>query len=210
MRHPLYLLLWCLLFLPMQSFAQLKAGIKVGFNSTQLTNSKEIQYQDPQGIEEFALRIKEAKYGFHLGAYLKGYIGKFFIQPEVLLNSNTTTYNFSTSLTDRVLSETYQYLDIPFMLGVDMGILNIQAGPVGHVFINSSSELGSAAGIQEKWDDLSWGWQAGIGFDIWKFNLDLRYEGNFYRYGDHLTFFGENYTISNQPSRIITSLGFVF
>lgn len=210
MRHLLFPLLSCLLLLPLQSVAQLNVGIKVGFNSTQITNSKEIQYQDPQGIEEFALRIKEAKYGFHLGAYLKGYIGKFFIQPEVLLNSNTTTYDFSTSLTDRVLSETYQYLDIPFMLGVDMGILNIQAGPVGHVFINSSSELGSAAGINEKWDDLSWGWQAGIGFDIWKFNLDLRYEGNFYRYGDHLTFFGENYTLSNQPSRIITSLGFVF
>lgn len=96
------------------------------------------------------------------------------------------------------------------MLGVDMGILNIQAGPVGHVFINSSSELNSFDGIQSKWEDLSWGWQAGIGFDIWKFNLDLRYEGNLYRYGDHLSFFGQKYTLSNQPSRIITSLGFVF
>ncbi len=210
MRQPFILVLSGLLLLPMSGFAQLKAGIKIGFNSTQLTNSKEIQYQDPQGIEDFSLRIKEAKYGFHLGAYLKGYIGKFFIQPEALLNSNTTTYDFSSSLPDRVLSETYQYLDIPFMLGLDMGILNIQAGPVGHVFINSSSELSSVAGIKEKWDDLLWGWQAGIGFDIWKFNLDLRYEGNFYRYGDHLTIFEDHYTLSNHPSRIITSLGFVF
>lgn len=210
MRHLFSLLPFLILFFPARGFGQLKAAIKVGFNSTQITNSKQIQFQDPQSIEEFTFQIKEAKYGFHLGAYLKGYIGKFFIQPEFLLNSNTTTYDFSTSLTDHVLSESYQYLDIPFMLGVDMGILNIQAGPVGHVFINSSSELNSFDGIQSKWEDLSWGWQAGIGFDIWKFNLDLRYEGNLYRYGDHLSFFGQKYTLSNQPSRIITSLGFVF
>ncbi len=206
----LFFLIISLCVLPASSQAQLNVGIKAGFNSTQLTNSNEIQVFDAQGIEAFTLRIKEAKYGIHLGAYLKGYIGKFFIQPEVILNSNTTTYDFSTSLKEEVLSESFQYLDIPLMLGFDFGILNLQAGPVGHVFINSSSELDNIEGIQEKWDDLSWGWQAGIGFDIWQFNLDLRYEGNLYRYGDHLTFYDAHYTLSNRPSRIITSLGFVF
>ncbi|MCF8236692.1 MAG: PorT family protein [Saprospiraceae bacterium] len=206
----IFVLIITLCFMPVASQAQLNVGIKAGFNSTQLTNSNEILVLDKQGIEAFSMRIKEAKYGIHLGAYLKGYIGKFFIQPEVSLNSNTTTYDFSTSLKDEILSESFQYLDVPLMLGFDFGILNLQAGPVGHVFIHSSSDLDNIPGIQEKWDDLSWGWQAGIGFDIWKFNLDLRYEGNLYRYGDHLTFFDDHYTLSNRPSRIITSLGFVF
>ncbi len=208
--RPLFALIICLYILPGAGQAQLNVGIKAGFNSTQLTNSNEIIVLDKQGIEAFTMRIKEAKYGIHLGAYLKGYIGRFFIQPEVLLNSNTTTYDFSNSLEEKILSESYQYLDVPLMLGFDFGILNLQAGPVGHVFINSSSDLDNVEGIQEKWDDLSWGWQAGIGFDIWRFNLDLRYEGNLYRYGDHLTFFGDHYTLSNRPSRVITSLGFVF
>lgn len=204
------IILSILLALPFWIMAQVNLGIKAGFHSTQLTNSNEIKVLDEQGLEAFALKIQEAKYGIHLGAYLKAYIGKFFIQPEVLINSNTTSYDFSSPVKDAVLSETFQYLDIPFMLGFDFGILNLQAGPVGHVFINSSSELASIQGVKEKWDDVTWGWQAGLGFDIWKFNLDLRYEGNFFRYGEHLTFFDQHYQLSNRPSRIVTSLGFVF
>ena len=189
---------------------QVNLGIKAGFNTTQV-NPENLSIMDPGTFETFGLEVREAKYGIHLGVYLKAHIGEtFFIQPEVLLNSNSTSYMLTALSTEQVLEENFQYIDIPFMLGWDFGVFNIQAGPVGHVFLSSTSELNSLAGFQSKWEDLLWGWQAGIGFDIWRFNLDIRYEGNFYKYGDHVQFFGQQYNFSDSPKRVITSLSFLF
>lgn len=190
--------------LPLHS--QVKLGIKGGINTTQIS-PKEINLTQPSSI---TLAVKDARYGIHLGALLKVKMGKFFLQPEVLLNSSTTTYTYSDLNVDRVLEESYQFVDLPLLLGFDLGVLNLNAGPVGHVFVSSTSELKNLDGYKQKWNEMHWGWQAGLSFDIWRFNLDLRYEGNFYNYGDHVTFFGQTYDFKDTPSRVLTSLGFMF
>ena len=54
------------------------------------------------------------------------------------------------------------------------------------------------------------GWQAGIGLDIWKFSIDMRYEDNFTNFGEHIRFFGTTYAFSDRPSRLIGTVGFRF
>ncbi len=189
--------------------AQVKLGIKGGFNTTQL-NPEKLYLYNPVTFQNFSLEVKDARYGVHFGALLKIYIEKFYLQPEIVLNSNTTTYTFQDLSINKVLEENYQFIDFPLMLGYDMGVLNLFGGPVGHVHISSTSEMSDLAGYDPKWSDVQWGWQAGVGFDIWKLNLDLRYEGNFYNYGNHIRFFGNSYDFSDKPSRIITSITFIF
>jgi hypothetical protein len=198
-----------LLFASYTTNAQVKLGIKGGFNTTQI-NPEKIDFTDPITFQDFSLEVKDARYGIHFGALLKIYIEKFYLQPEIILNSNTTSYTFQTLGVNRVLEENYQSLDFPLMLGFDLGVLNLFGGPVGHVHLSSASEMGGLAEYDPKWSDVNWGWQAGIGFDIWKLNLDLRYEGNFSNYGDHIRFFGKSYDFSDKPSRIITSIAFIF
>jgi len=191
--------------------AQFQFGVKAGLSSTNL-QADQLILQNENGTDAIGLSIKDAKYGYHFGVAAR--IGKkFYIQPEVVFNSTTMDYDlegFSENIVDKVKSETFQNLDIPVLVGVKMGPLRLNAGPVGHVFINSSSELTDVEGYEQKFDNMTLGWQAGLGLDIKKFNIDLRYEGNFSEYGDHINFLGEQYSFDEQPGRLVASVGFMF
>lgn len=190
-------------------FAQL--GIKGGFYTVQI-NPDDLNIFNPNTLRDFSFGVKEARYGFHIGALYKIRFDKFFLQPELLINSNTTTFTFKDLNVERQLEESYQYLDLPLMAGFDLGVLNLFGGPVAHYFVGSTSEFTDefGDGYRQSWNDLAMGWQAGLSFDIGRFNIDLRYEGNFYRFGEHMVFFGEKYNFRDRPTRVITSLGFNF
>ncbi|HND75364.1 MAG TPA: hypothetical protein PKW10_13030, partial [Saprospiraceae bacterium] len=117
---------------------------------------------------------------------------------------------FSGTIDTILAKETLQDLDIPIMLGFKSGILRLNAGPVGHLYLDSSSDLFKVSGYSEQFDKIKWGWQAGLGLDIWKFTIDLRYEGNFSKFGDHIRFGGKSYSFSDRPQRLIASLGLAF
>ena len=65
-------------------------------------------------------------------------------------------------------------------------------------------------GYEENFKKLLWGWQAGMGFDFWILTIDLRYEGNFSKFGNHIKFGNKNYSFSDNPQRLIASLGVAF
>ena len=136
-----------------------------------------------------------------------------YVQPEFIFNSNRIEYrleDLESGAIDAVFAEDYKYLDIPVMVGLKSGILRINAGPVAHVFLNSSSELWDIDGYEQKFDEMTWGWQAGLGLDLWMLTLDFRYEGNFNNAGDHFRLFGEKFQFDESPSRWIGSIGIRF
>lgn len=192
--------------------AQLKIGIRVGASTTDIEASDLNIIQN--GTEQLSLALKEARYGIHGGLVIQGKIGNFIIQPEVLFNSNRVDYEVADpqdpNAPTQVLQEKYQYLDIPVLLGVKFGPLRLNAGPVGHVYINSSSELTDVEGYDRKFDEFTFGWQGGLGLDFWKLMIDLRYEGNFSKFGDHIRFFGDEYKFDDSASRFLFSVGFTF
>lgn len=204
-------ILWAfaLLLLPILGHAQFKAGIRAGISTPNLDKESISQ----QGLN---LAIKEAKYGYHLGLFARASLGKtFYLQPEVLFNSNTVDFEIGeigSGFMNNVLNEKYQNLDIPMMLGLKLGPLRIEGGPVGHVFIQSKSELeGEVAGYKQRFKDFTMGYQGGLGFDIGKRLLvDVRYEGNFNDFGEHMTIAGERINFSQNPSRIVMTAGFAF
>ena len=165
-------------------------------------------------VEEFKLAINDANYGMHIGFLIQAKMNKFFIQPEFLFNSNSVNYKVEDFSGDQIITtikeEKFNYLDIPIMVGYRLGPLRLQGGPVAHVLINSSSELFDLEGYDQKFDETTWGYQAGVGLDIWRFIFDLKYEGNFNKFGDHINFFGDQYTFDKSPGRWIASVGFTF
>ena len=151
--------------------------------------------------------------GFLGGAVFQLKLGKFVIQPEVLFNTSKVNYSISNrnfSLADTLLSESYQDLDIPLMLGFKSGIIRLIAGPVGHLHLSSTSELFQIDSYQSNFEKLQYGWQAGLGLDIWKFMIDVRYEGNFSKFGDHISFGGRRYNFNDNPTRLIGTIGLLF
>ncbi len=208
----LLIVLISLLFLGSTS-AQVKFGVRGGLSSTDLKPGSFL-ITNQATAEAFTLSTREADYGYHLGVFLQAGGKKFFIQPEILFNSSSVSYNLESGgagdLVSNVFNETYHNIDIPFMLGFKMGPLRLQGGPVGHVHINSSSELTDFQGYEEKFETFTYGYQAGLGLDFWKFVLDLKYEGNFSNFGDHFNFFGTQYNFDNRPGRIVASVGIAF
>lgn len=190
-----------------------KFGVRAGVSTTNI-EANELIIRNDQDQESLGLAIEEANYGYHFGLFAQFKGEKFFLQPEVLFNSNSVDFKV-TDLTlmesvPQILNEQYQYLDIPVMLGFKVGPLRLQGGPVGHVFIDNKSELLQIDNYSEQFEDLTFGWQAGLGLDFWKFVLDLKYEGNFNNFGDHIIIQGNEYEFDRTPSRLVASLGIAF
>ncbi|NND35078.1 MAG: PorT family protein [Saprospiraceae bacterium] len=201
--------IWLGLLLTMganSSYAQLRFGFKGGISTYDLGVSDAISID--QSGSTFLLDVQDARYGYHIGLVLQGKIGSFVLQPEVVFNSNSVDYSFgqtNNGSTD-IFSEKYQNIDIPLMFGLKAGPMRLMAGPVGHYFLKSTSELFEFENYDQKFSDLTYGWQAGIGVDLLNIMVDIRYEGNFTKFGDHIVFSGQQYSFANAPARLIASL----
>ncbi|MEL6988997.1 MAG: porin family protein [Bacteroidota bacterium] len=200
-------------FISFQAEAQLKLGIKAGISSSDIQAS-DLVITNRGDIEELGLAIDEANFGFQFGLFLQAKIANFFIQPELLFNSSSVDFaieDFSKPSTiGEIRNESYQYLDIPVLVGLKAGPLRVGAGPVAHYFLSSSSELFEFGEYDQKFDELTWGWTAGVGLDIGKLHLDARYEGNFTSFGSHMNFFGEQLDFDMNPARFNLQLGISF
>ena len=139
-----------------------------------------------------------------------------YIQPELYWNASGGTVQ-QVADADNSLMEAYNVkfnsIDIPVLVGVKLGPVRINAGPVGSIKV--SEDNGGLDMISEDFKTLAgtmgFGFQAGIGIDISKLSLDARYEGSLTKYmGDQVTIGGNPYTLDARPSQWLISLGFWF
>ncbi|MCC6816626.1 MAG: hypothetical protein IT267_09460 [Saprospiraceae bacterium] len=205
------------IFVWVSSFSSLNAqfewGIIIGGSSVDIEPKSFIIKNDNQ-LDSFNLSFKEANYGFHIGGFVRLSMNKFYLQPELVFNSNKTTFKlkqfgqFQTS--DSLLDERYQKLDIPLMLGVKFGIFRINAGPVAHIFLNNKSDLFNVSGYSDKFKSATYGYQLGLGFDFGLLTFDLRHEGNFTKFGDHIYFFNHKVNFDKAENRLLGTVGLKF
>ncbi|MEM8526813.1 MAG: outer membrane beta-barrel protein [Bacteroidota bacterium] len=203
------LILSSLLFAATFAFSQAKFGARLGLSTTDLEPSQ-LLITNSETLEEFNLAVQDAKFGVHAGLFAKIPITDlFFIQPEILLNSNKVDFQLGTDSLGSVVSEKYQYLDIPLIVGMQLGPIKPQAGLIGHVFLRSNSEL-DIEGYKQDFQNLTLGFQAGLGIEIKKILFDVRYEGNLSKFGNHITVAGQEYKFDDRPSRLVFTLGVAF
>jgi hypothetical protein len=201
------LLIVALLFLPFTVQAQFKIGIRAGLSTSSLHR---------ETIEEGSLKlaIDEAKYGIHFGVFARGYFSEnFYLQPEILFNSNRVDFvidDHGDGLVNKILNEKYRYLDIPLMFGYKLGSMRLEAGPVGHAYLASKTELDEITGYEQRFNDFTVGYQAGFGLDIWKILIDIRYEGNFEDFGEHMYIGDKQINFSQSPNRWVMTVGYAF
>ena len=200
--------------------AQLRTGIKAGL-STLYVNSDNITILDSVGIPEYQLGVLKTKVGLHIGFFVQANLGKiFFIQPEMLFNSQTVKYLFTNiqSAHERIKEENYQTLEFPVILGIRLGQLRLGIGPVARLLMNLNSEIDNDVPDDEDFlnDNYTssfssyWGWQTGIGLDFWQLHLDVRYESSLDNFGSHMRYYGKPYAFDTKPWRLIFSVGISF
>ncbi len=205
------LLALLLMSISSQLSGQVRIGIKGGLSTFDISPS-DLLILDRNDAQAFRMKIEDAKYGIHIGFFIQAKTDFLFIQPEVLFNSHSIDYAVEDIQTGetRILDENYQHLDFPIMVGFRIGVLRLGAGPVGHLAISSTSDLLDVDGYEQTFKGVTWGWQGGLGLDLWKLHFDFRYEGNLSNFGDHIVFFGNQYVFDDRPSRLIASLGISF
>lgn len=194
--------------------AQVRFGIKAGVNTVDISKDQ-LDVFDSEGRKQLRLAVEDANYGVNVGLFLLARSNRFFLQPELIYSSNSTDFRVDSSgaageYIDKLFKERYSNLDIPIMAGLRFGFLRIGAGPVGHVHLNSTSDLLDFKGYEQDFKSLTMGYQAGLGIDLSSIHVDIRYEGNLTKYGDHMKFFGRKVGFSDNPSRIIATIGISF
>ncbi|MFT2010265.1 porin family protein [Pontibacter sp. 13R65] len=171
-------------------------GIKGGVSSTK------VLFNDVQSTSEF----KDPKNitGYHAGAFARLQIAGFFIQPEaVLASSGGKIQVFDNQVTTPTgSSQEFKFtrLDVPILVGYNIfNVLRVQAGPVASIMMSAKQE---GKTIDEYMNESDWGIQGGVGIDISRLTLDLRYE----TIKRQFTETSNKYNMRNQ--QLILSLGY--
>ena len=88
---------------------------------------------------------------------------RFDIQTEVTFNSAKTDFRFDdpdTQMT-QVFSERYNDINVPVLGSWKIAFVRFNLGPVGHFFVNSSSDLRDADGRERTFDTFNLGYAIG-------------------------------------------------
>lgn len=191
--------------------AQFEFGIKAGLNSIDLVSDGIEINNNGQVLD---IDFKNSEYGHHIGLYTRVKFLGIYVEPAAIFNSNKVNYTITDYSEDgpvtEIFSEKYYNLDIPLMVGIKAGILRLYGGPVAHLHIASTSDLFELKDYDQKFQDATYGYQAGFGFDIWKLRLDLSYEGNLSSFGNHISIGGNEYSFGQSASRVLGTVGYKF
>jgi hypothetical protein len=188
-------------------------GVRLGAVSTSIDAT-------PQTIldantDSLKLSIANANFGIQGGFYTRIKLGPVYIQPELLFTSESYNYtkeDLSSSGVQEALTDQFNGLDIPIMVGVKMGPFRLQAGPIGSILISNDNQLETLSETyKRKLSNLSWGYQAGAGVDIGSVNLDLKYEGGLSNtFVNDYEVFGNTYEFDTRQNRWVLTIGLKF
>ncbi len=192
-----------------ESKAQLNFGLRAGVSSSSI-KMKDLK---EKSSDDLLMEAGDASIGMHFGLVGRVSFLKFYVQPEVLFSSTGGEIKVKDIKNGKykLKEQKFQKIDIPIMLGAKFGPVRLNAGPIASILLDSESKVTDIEGAEEEFKKSTWGFQAGIGFDIWKLILDLKYEGSFSEIGKEQFKIGNNvYKTDSRTSQFVLSLGFLF
>jgi hypothetical protein len=190
------------------AFSQLKFGIKAGGQSTSFPD-----YTLGSGAATVDA-LADASWGFHAGLFTRITILGFYVQPELVFATNSFEYNVKEVASDpgTIVSQKFNRLTIPVLVGFKLGPLRLNAGPAASIQLGSPDDLINDPNFQDMYKGAVWGYQAGVGLDVLKkFTLDARYAGSLgEKFGDAVTINGQSFKLDYAQPSFILSFGFIF
>ncbi len=198
-------------FLVQVSNAQLfNYGIKAGIGFSSLSINDITGISD--GSDVYNLITGDGVMGYHLGVQTRIKIAMIYVQPELYWNAGGGTLEqVMDGGATEILEVKFNRIDLPLLVGVKLGPVRLNIGPVGSYVISESND-GSTADFdyQLYLSSMNWGWQGGIGVDLSKLSLDVRYEGSLSNLSDSVPEALQSYNMDPRPSQWIISLGYWF
>jgi hypothetical protein len=157
-----------------------KIGIKGGFNLSQF-------FIDQPQVED-----ENSKLGLHFGIFSKVPLTNLIaFQPELLYTNTGSKVSYGGTNLENALGISegqvrfnLNYIQLPLALAVNLGPLNIHAGPYFSYLLSAnvknlrSSDLANPSTIEldkDNFNSLDFGLLGGIGFDVQNVTIGVRY-----------------------------------
>ncbi|MGA2407896.1 MAG: porin family protein [Bacteroidales bacterium] len=198
------------------AFSQIKFGLKAGVSTTNLSMAT-LKTVTSGNTSYTVDALTAAKYGFHGGVFMRLTLLGIYLQPEVLLSTRTNEYTIQNVTSGQtspssIVKQNFNKLDIPVMLGLKLGPLRLNAGPVGSLLINSPKDLIANPDYKNNYSKMTIGYQAGLGFDLLNFlTFDLRYEGSLKKYQNQIENLAKTkVNLDDRPNAFLFSVGVMF
>jgi hypothetical protein len=184
----------------------IKAGI--GFSSLKIEDITGIS----DGSDVYDLITGDGVMGYHFGLQTRIDLALIMIQPELYFNAGGgTVEQVVDGGATEILNVKFNRIDIPLLVGVKLGPARINVGPVGSFVISETTDLTELNPDFELFSkSMTWGFQAGLGLDISKLAIDVRYEGSLSVLGETFSIGGTDFPLDARPSQWIISLGYWF
>ena len=188
-----------------------KYGVKagIGFSSLKFEDITSIN----DGNDVYNLITGDGVMGYHVGIQTRIKIAMFFVQPEIYFNAGGgTVEQVVAGGATSALDVKFNRVDVPLLVGAKLGPVRLNAGPIGSFVISETNDIVDIEPDFEMFStSMTWGFQAGIGFDILKrLTFDARYEGSLSELGETLSIGGQDFALDARPSQWIISLGVWF
>lgn len=193
------ILTFALVLIGFSASAQFTLGPRVTLVSSNLNLREEIA-----NVQE-----GDAEFGFQYGLFarFKVPVIGLYVQPELLFSSTESTITSSGQNVDL----SFNRIDVPIMIGGKVGPLRINAGPSLSFLTSAEYESPgtTAQDIKDNYSSTTVGFQAGVGIDLLKFVIDLKYEGSLgEKFGDAITVARNSFATDERPSQIVLGIGF--
>lgn len=190
-----------------------KYGLRIGGGTTAINGTPQDVFN---GTDSLKMTLGSSSFGIHVGGFARVTFGSVFIQPEILFNTKGHEYTVYGLQGDvlQVLEDRFTTLDVPIIVGYKFSSLRFQAGAIGSMTLTNANDMVDY--FQEQEDlvstlqGLNWGWQVGLGLDISKFMIDIKYEGNFQRVGNDIVIDGNTYNFDGRANRFLVTFGYSF
>lgn len=173
---------------------------KINFGPRVALISTTIDFKDPiAGITEGSAEV-----GYQFGVFLRAKLLGLYIQPELLFTNSKSVLDVAN-----VGSVDFDFnkIDVPVMVGYKLGPLRLQAGP-SFSFLTSAESTdagGIVADVKDNYNSATVGYQAGLGIDILKFVIDVKYEGSLSAFADALP---AGINSDQRQNQIVVAVGF--
>ncbi|GAA4401241.1 hypothetical protein GCM10023187_15190 [Nibrella viscosa] len=178
-----------------QAQKKIAFGLKAGANFSQL-NTLEVKtprldangmpvMSSGQVVYDFFQNNDAQITGLVGGAYLR--LGRtLYIQPELLVSSKGGSFDVvRQGMATQRIDVKMTTFDIPLLVGLKLGPLRVNAGPMASLKISDNQTLKEAfrqytnQPVGDTYKQAVFGYQAGVGLSLFGLQLDLRREGNF-------------------------------
>jgi hypothetical protein len=172
-------------------------------------SSYNVRYQDFTNSNNVSIE-SSSDLGMHLGFYSRIQVLGFYVQPELLYTRTGSQITTTTGNNSNTADLRFQRIDVPVLVGKKFfGVFRGNAGPVFSSLIRADlTESNIKANITDAYRNNTVGFQVGVGLDIWKLVLDLKYEGSLGKFGEAITTGGQSFATDARPSQWLLSVGY--